>query len=68
MGVGRKLMAELESWAKENGIKSLFLTTNPMKKQALEFYAALGYTKVDELMRFWDNPQYFEVDKFVKQL
>ncbi|KAG2759977.1 hypothetical protein PC129_g19977 [Phytophthora cactorum] len=29
MGVERKLMAELESWAKENGIKSLFLTTNP---------------------------------------
>ncbi|KAG3085878.1 hypothetical protein PI124_g18432 [Phytophthora idaei] len=56
------------NWAKENGIKSLFLTTNPKKKQALAFYAALGYTKVDELMRFWENPQYFEVDKFVKQL
>ncbi|KAG6953343.1 hypothetical protein JG688_00012871 [Phytophthora aleatoria] len=52
----------------ENGIKSLFLTTNPKKKQALAFYAALGYTKVDELMRFWENPQYFEADKFVKQL
>ncbi|KAG6945763.1 hypothetical protein JG687_00017093, partial [Phytophthora cactorum] len=52
----------------ENGIKSLFLTTNPKKKQALEFYAALGYTKGDELMRFWENPQFFEVDKIVKQL
>ncbi|KAG3018568.1 hypothetical protein PC120_g10359 [Phytophthora cactorum] len=38
------------------------------KKQALEFYAALGYTKGDELMRFWENPQFFEVDKIVKQL
>ncbi|ETN16968.1 hypothetical protein PPTG_06049 [Phytophthora nicotianae INRA-310] len=68
MGVGRKLMAELESWAKQTRIKSLFLTTNPKRKQALAFYSALGYTKVDELVRFWENPQYFEVDKFVKQL
>ncbi|KAG1704712.1 hypothetical protein DVH05_005641 [Phytophthora capsici] len=68
LGVGRKLMAELEKWSKENGIKKLFLTTNPKKKQALAFYNALGYTKVDEIVRFWENPQYFEADKFEKLL
>ncbi|KAG7397603.1 hypothetical protein PHYBOEH_000479 [Phytophthora boehmeriae] len=68
MGVGRKLMAELESWSKEHGIQSLFLTTNPKKKQALEFYTALGYEHVDETVYFWENLKYFQVYKFVKQL
>ncbi|RLN10779.1 hypothetical protein BBO99_00004265 [Phytophthora kernoviae] len=68
MGVGRKLMAQLESWSKMHGIQSLFLTTNPKKKQALEFYTALGYDRVDETVYFWENLKYFQVYKFVKQL
>ncbi|EGZ19647.1 hypothetical protein PHYSODRAFT_327842 [Phytophthora sojae] len=56
------------SWSKQHGIKSLFLTTNPKKKQALAFYAALGYAKVDEVVHFWEDPEYFQVDKLVKQL
>ncbi|OWY97594.1 GCN5-related N-acetyltransferase [Phytophthora megakarya] len=68
MGVGKKLMTKLENWAKEHEIETLFLTTNPKKKQAQAFYTALGYTKVDEIVHFWENPQYFQVDKFVKQL
>ncbi|KAL3665619.1 hypothetical protein V7S43_009653 [Phytophthora oleae] len=68
LGVGREIMAELERWSKENGIKKLFLTTSPKKKQALAFYNALGYTKVDEIVCFWENPRYFEADKFEKLL
>ncbi|KAG2834865.1 hypothetical protein PC113_g20311 [Phytophthora cactorum] len=55
----------------EGEVRRLFVDSNCQrmgKKQALEFYAALGYTKGDELMRFWENPQFFEVDKIMKQL
>ncbi|KAI9991979.1 hypothetical protein PInf_017359 [Phytophthora infestans] len=48
MSVGRKMIAELDSWAKKIGIKSIYLTTNANKEKAKAFYAALGYTKVDE--------------------
>ncbi|KAG2799389.1 hypothetical protein PC129_g19979 [Phytophthora cactorum] len=68
MSVGRKLIAELESWAKKNGIKSIFLTTNANKEKALAFYAALGYTKVDEGRYSWTDPLYLRIIKFVKQL
>ncbi|KAG3085873.1 hypothetical protein PI124_g18430 [Phytophthora idaei] len=68
MSVGRKLIAELESWAKKNGIKSIFLTTNANKEKVLAFYAALGYTKVDEGRYSWTDPLYLRIIKFVKQL
>ncbi|KAG6953345.1 hypothetical protein JG688_00012873 [Phytophthora aleatoria] len=68
MSIGRKLIAELESWAKKNGIKSIFLTTNTNKEKALAFYAALGYTKVDEGRYDWTDPLYLRIIKFVKQL
>ncbi|KAE8964693.1 hypothetical protein PR001_g28971 [Phytophthora rubi] len=68
MGVGRKLMAQLESWSRQNGIKSVFLTTNATDDRPKAFYAALGYTKVDEILYLWENPKYFEMVKFVKQL
>ncbi|KAE8890704.1 hypothetical protein PF005_g13966 [Phytophthora fragariae] len=68
MGVGRKLMAQMESWSRQNGIKSVFLTTNAKNESSQAFYAALGYTKADETLYAWENLKYFEVYKFVKQL
>ncbi|KAG2782020.1 hypothetical protein JG687_00017094 [Phytophthora cactorum] len=68
MSVGRKMIAELESWAKKNGVKSVFLTTNANNEKPQAFYAALGYTKVDEGQYLWVDSLYHRVFKFVKQL
>ncbi|KAG1686277.1 hypothetical protein DVH05_006719 [Phytophthora capsici] len=68
MGVGRKMMMELESWAKQHGIKSLFLLANAKSPKSQAFYASLGYTKVDENEYLWKEQQYFRVVKFIKQL
>ncbi|KAG1686276.1 hypothetical protein DVH05_006718 [Phytophthora capsici] len=68
MGVGRKMMMEVESWAKQHGIKNLFLTTNAKNPKSQAFYASLGYTKVDENEYDWEEEQYFRVVKFIKQL
>ncbi|POM66366.1 Acetyltransferase (GNAT) family [Phytophthora palmivora] len=68
MSVGRKMIAQLESWSKENGIKTLFLTTNANNKKPQAFYSALGYTKTDEYLHDWTDPLYFQVFKFIKQL
>ncbi|ETI32447.1 hypothetical protein F442_20559 [Phytophthora nicotianae P10297] len=68
MSIGRKMIAELEIWAKKNGIKHIFLTTNANKEKAKTFYSALGYTKVDEGQYSWTEPLYLPIVKFVKQL
>ncbi|KUF89857.1 N-acetylaspartate synthetase [Phytophthora nicotianae] len=68
MSIGRKMIAELEIWAKQNGIKHIFLTTNANKEKAKTFYSALGYTKVDEGQYSWTEPLYLPIVKFVKQL
>ncbi|ETN16971.1 hypothetical protein PPTG_06050 [Phytophthora nicotianae INRA-310] len=68
MSIGRKMIAELEIWAEQNGIKSIYLTTDAYKEQPQAFYTALGYTKVDENQYNWTNPRYLRLFKFVKQL
>ncbi|KAK1944238.1 N-acetylaspartate synthetase [Phytophthora citrophthora] len=68
MSIGRKMILELENWAKQHGIKSLFLTTNANNPKPQAFYASLGYTKVDENEYDWKEHQYFRVFKFIKQL
>ncbi|ETN16967.1 hypothetical protein PPTG_06048 [Phytophthora nicotianae INRA-310] len=68
MSVGRKMISELEIWAKQNGVKSVFLTTNANNEKPQAFYTALDYTKVDEEQYDWKDPLYFRVFKFVKQL
>ncbi|KAF4030355.1 Acetyltransferase (GNAT) family [Phytophthora infestans] len=42
MSVGRKMIAKVERWAKKNGIKTLYLTTNANSTKSQAFYAALG--------------------------
>ncbi|KAF4030356.1 Acetyltransferase (GNAT) family [Phytophthora infestans] len=56
MSVGRKMIAELESWVQKNGVKSVFLTTNANNEKPQAFYTALGYTKVDEGQYDWKDP------------
>ncbi|GMF12509.1 unnamed protein product [Phytophthora lilii] len=68
MGIGRKLIAHLEDWSKKQGIKHLFLTTSSKILQPHAFYTAVGYTKTDDILLAWENPPYFELCKFVKQL
>ncbi|EGZ19648.1 GCN5-related N-acetyltransferase-like protein [Phytophthora sojae] len=68
MRVGRKLMAELESWSRQNGIKRIFLTTAASNEKPQAFYAALGYTKTDKVMYAWEKLKYFEISEFVNQL
>ncbi|KAG1704708.1 hypothetical protein DVH05_005637 [Phytophthora capsici] len=68
MGAGRKMVMELESWAKQHGIKSLFLTTDAKNPNSQAFYTSLGYTKIDEDEYLWKDEQYYRAFKFIKQL
>ena len=42
-GVGRRLMAAAEAWARERGYRSLSLATEISRDDAQAFYTALGY-------------------------
>lgn len=53
MGLGRRLMAELESRAAEAGVRSVRLDTNRGLTEAIALYRALGYR---EVRRYNDNP------------
>ncbi|TMW58407.1 hypothetical protein Poli38472_009966 [Pythium oligandrum] len=43
-GVGRVLVKHLENWAKENGMKKVWLSTFAAMKQACKFYEGIGYS------------------------
>lgn len=69
-GVGRRLMAHLELWARENGLERLVLDTGAKSKQSTGFYRALGYerqprTPAPTLFR---DPPYYELATFAKRL
>ena len=42
-GVGRRLMAEAETWVRSRGCNQLTLTTHLRRTEAHEFYRRLGY-------------------------
>ncbi|MFI7417554.1 GNAT family N-acetyltransferase [Nonomuraea sp. NPDC049684] len=44
-GLGRRLMAAAEDWAREQGLRHLTLETGAANVTARRFYAALGYTE-----------------------
>lgn len=44
LGIGKKLMAEIESVAKINNINTIDVSTSTFKKDAIKFYEDLGYT------------------------
>ncbi|MDE5605167.1 MAG: GNAT family N-acetyltransferase [Eubacterium sp.] len=51
-GIGRRLVAEAESWAKHCGIKLMRLNSGFSRKAAHEFYRNLGYGSEKEQIRF----------------
>ncbi|TYZ59232.1 hypothetical protein PybrP1_010852 [[Pythium] brassicae (nom. inval.)] len=42
-GLGRRLVAHLEAWAKENGYTKVRLSTGAIMKNAVKFYPSIGY-------------------------
>ncbi|GGT15106.1 GNAT family N-acetyltransferase [Nonomuraea spiralis] len=44
-GVGRRLMAAAEDWARGQGLRHVTLETGAANTTARRFYAALGYTE-----------------------
>lgn len=45
-GLGRRLVAELETWATDNGFTKVFLMNGGPKDDARAFYRAIGYQDV----------------------
>jgi diamine N-acetyltransferase len=50
-GIGRRLMAEAEAWAKNNGVEELWLNVWEFNESAIGFYAALGFEPINLRMR-----------------
>lgn len=53
LGVGRRLLAELERHARETGVRTLRLDTNRALREAIGLYRAAGFTEIE---RFNDEP------------
>lgn len=53
LGVGRRLLAQLERVAKRRGMRAIRLDTNASLAEALDLYRSAGYR---EIGRFNDNP------------
>lgn len=51
-GLGRKLMAEAERWAKDNGIHIMRLNSGVDRTHAHSFYRAIGYNEDKQQLRF----------------
>jgi putative acetyltransferase len=55
-GVGRKLLALLESQAFRSGCKLLNLETGPYQHEALALYASAGYERRGPFGDYWNDP------------
>ena len=53
LGVGRRLLVELEQQARDRGVRVLRLETNRSLTEAINLYRSTGYTEVG---RFNDEP------------
>ncbi len=45
-GVGRKLLAQVESWAKEVGAGAVVVRSNSKREESHVFYPAMGYQAI----------------------
>lgn len=54
-GVGRALITCAENWAKEQGINIVRLNSGSSRKEAHEFYRAMGYDNEKMQVRFLKN-------------
>ena len=51
-GAGKALMKQVETWAKEKGIKEIRLNSGGTRKEAHEFYHAIGFDDEKVQIRF----------------
>lgn len=51
-GAGKALMKRVEEWAKEKGIKEIRLNSGGTRKEAHEFYRAIGFDDEKMQIRF----------------
>ncbi len=51
-GIGRRLIAAAETWARQAGREHLLLHTEVIRTEAHAFYAALGYEKSATIIEF----------------
>jgi len=51
-GAGKALMKQVETWAKEKGIKEIRLNSGGTRKEAHEFYRAIGFDDEKVQIRF----------------
>ena len=54
-GIGRALIACAEKWAKEQGINIVRLNSGGSRREAHEFYRAMGYDNEKMQVRFLKN-------------
>lgn len=47
LGVGRRILTELEAHARQRGVRVLSLETNRPLHEALQLYCSAGYVEVD---------------------
>lgn len=52
LGIGRKLMEQVEKWAKQWGCSTVSLRSNVIRKEAHVFYETIGYRRVKEQITF----------------
>jgi len=52
-GIGEKLLAGIEDWAKERGIQAVFLRSNIVREEAHRFYEKVGYKNTKTSKIFW---------------
>lgn len=52
LGIGRKLMAQAEEWAKEQGSQTMKLASNAKRTDSHTFYEKIGYEKTKEQFQF----------------
>lgn len=51
-GIGRALLSRTEEWGKENGVKFVRLNSGGSRKEAHNFYRAMGYDDEKMQVRF----------------
>ncbi|GAB9470006.1 N-acetyltransferase cml2 [Globisporangium polare] len=65
-GLGRKLVAHLETWAKSSSYKRVWLSTGANMTNAVKFYPSIGYEHYDT--KVFSQDPYFEAYYFGKDL
>ncbi|KAF4044538.1 Acetyltransferase (GNAT) family [Phytophthora infestans] len=65
-GLGKRLVNELETWAKNHGFTKIILMNGGPKEDARAFYRAIGY--LDNGMKVVSVEPHVEVFQLAKQL